>query len=932
MEALVVIALLIPIGLVVGAILGVVAFSRVGALQRELAKVKNELAHLKVRQERPPISPSPLAEKGHNQIENDAQSEIQPVEPPVALQRADIDSDASVEMPAAGVISPEDSVGRRESAERESVKEPILTREPPQSVQANATSRQIQPNPFFAHLSQNWMVWLGGLCVALAGVFLAKYSIEQGLIGPATRIAMGLFTGVTLHAVALFVRKKLGGHPALAALAGGGSITLFASLLAALHFYQMFSPAAVFIALALVALATMWLALSHGPVLACIGMIGAFAVPAMVSTGSGNLVAAMAYALIISASVLLLIRQLSTPTVWLSLLWWGLMAGGLFWWAVSLTGHQADGWRGVYLALFAYGLIAFTQSNWRLSIFVESGVWPLGGKQAGPVETQESLLFQCHAASKWLAPSLLLIVVAQIVSVLSQGWQGQWFNWAALSALILWLAGNQPRFAALAWGLFAGQWLALLLPQLDGVDDQFFLRLLPAEQVGSFFRFIFGFAALFVGIGLRNLRLGYAKNWWAAMVAVVPVCTLLICQLLGASFTQDWQWALVAFILGASYVALAVTGLQKQWTQALYVWLFLAGHFAYSLAVSLLFEQATLTLAIAVQVVSIAWLIKRFEVEHLGWLLKTVVVLVVIRLTLNPWLASYPAEAHWPLWTFGGATVFCFTATRWLQTYPPLARWTEAAALHLFVLTLWSEARYWFYEGDAFHAGYAFYEAVLNTLLFGALALVYHYKATLSERMAIWYRGYSFLQLGFALGNYLALLMGVMVSSPWAYQAISSTPVWNGLLVAFGAPVLLGWLVYRFYLPGCRRVAALFTALAGFIFICLQIRHVWQDSIRLDTHIGVGELYTYSIVWLLLAVAALLLGGWRFGKRCYQGGLLLLALVIVKIFLVDMAGLDGLLRVASFMGLGLALLAVAFIHQTLSLKLKQFESNQSEQE
>ena len=39
--------------------------------------------------------------------------------------------------------------------------------------------------------------------------------------------------------------------------------------------------------------------------------------------------------------------------------------------------------------------------------------------------------------------------------------------------------------------------------------------------------------------------------------------------------------------------------------------------------------------------------------------------------------------------------------------------------------------------------------------------------------------------------------------------------------------------------------------------------------------------------------------------------------VIAKIFLIDMSGLQGLWRVASFMGLGLSLLGLAWLHQRM---------------
>ena len=33
-----------------------------------------------------------------------------------------------------------------------------------------------------------WVVWVGGLALALGGIFLVRYSIEQGLIGPGMRV------------------------------------------------------------------------------------------------------------------------------------------------------------------------------------------------------------------------------------------------------------------------------------------------------------------------------------------------------------------------------------------------------------------------------------------------------------------------------------------------------------------------------------------------------------------------------------------------------------------------------------------------------------------------------------------------------------------------------------------------------------------------
>src|SRR5690606_37335160 len=36
-----------------------------------------------------------------------------------------------------------------------------------------------------------WAVWIGGIALALGGIFLVRYSIEAGLLGPGARIIAG---------------------------------------------------------------------------------------------------------------------------------------------------------------------------------------------------------------------------------------------------------------------------------------------------------------------------------------------------------------------------------------------------------------------------------------------------------------------------------------------------------------------------------------------------------------------------------------------------------------------------------------------------------------------------------------------------------------------------------------------------------------------
>ena len=47
-------------------------------------------------------------------------------------------------------------------------------------------------------LGTQWAVWVGGLAVVLGGVFLVRYSIEQGLLGPGVRVTLGALLAVAL--------------------------------------------------------------------------------------------------------------------------------------------------------------------------------------------------------------------------------------------------------------------------------------------------------------------------------------------------------------------------------------------------------------------------------------------------------------------------------------------------------------------------------------------------------------------------------------------------------------------------------------------------------------------------------------------------------------------------------------------------------------
>src|SRR5262249_38151062 len=124
-----------------------------------------------------------------------------------------------------------------------------------------------------------WAVWVGGIALALGGIFLVQYTIEQGLIGPGTRIVLAAILAAALLAAGEWARRRenlsgIAGLPAAhipSILTAAGTTVAYADVYAAYALYDFLSPGAAFVLLGAVALATLAAALLHGPTLAGLG-------------------------------------------------------------------------------------------------------------------------------------------------------------------------------------------------------------------------------------------------------------------------------------------------------------------------------------------------------------------------------------------------------------------------------------------------------------------------------------------------------------------------------------------------------------------------------------------------------------------------------------------------------------------------------------
>jgi uncharacterized membrane protein len=90
---------------------------------------------------------------------------------------------------------------------------PPLPPSPPPSVPpVSASSPPPAPRSigFEERFGTRWVVWVGGIALALGGVFLVRYTIQQGLIGPGVRIALGALLAAALVAIGECSRRREG--------------------------------------------------------------------------------------------------------------------------------------------------------------------------------------------------------------------------------------------------------------------------------------------------------------------------------------------------------------------------------------------------------------------------------------------------------------------------------------------------------------------------------------------------------------------------------------------------------------------------------------------------------------------------------------------------------------------------------------------------
>lgn len=183
----------------------------------------------------------------------------------------------------------------------------------PPPVQRPPVSFPATPAPSVGKPRRRWEEFIGtnllnkiGIAVLVLGVaFGAKYSIDHNLINPLTRIILGYIAGIILIAIAFRLREK---HAAFSAvLLSGGMAVLYFITYVAYSMYDLIPQVPAFILMVIFTAFTVFAAVRYNyEVIGIIGLVGAYAVPVLLSDGSGRVVILFSYIAIINAGILLL--------------------------------------------------------------------------------------------------------------------------------------------------------------------------------------------------------------------------------------------------------------------------------------------------------------------------------------------------------------------------------------------------------------------------------------------------------------------------------------------------------------------------------------------------------------------------------------------------------------------------------------------------
>ena len=415
-------------------------------------------------------------------------------------------------------------------------------------------------------------------------------------------------------------------------------------------------------------------------------------------------------------------------------------------------------------------------------------------------------------------------------------------------------------------------------------------------------------------------------GFWAALSVSAALAHFLFCWWVLRSVAAGTPWGLISIGLAAPFLVAAerLAHWRARMTGATEALGFLAAGVTFFIAAAIPMELSRewITVAYAIELAAVAYIAASLDLVAMRQLCWPLLAVVIVRFVLNPEVLQYGRV----FWGYAISVAALAVATRFLAD-DRLRRAVQAGAVLLAFVMVTLEVRILFRPGDMDAPDADFLERSVYVAVWGAFALAALWIARLRhDPVALWA-----WRLSGGLAVATVLVIQVLIANPVFERAdVGALPIANGLLLAYALPAVLAFAARRWTdierSQGVNLLAEVTAAVLVFVYVSLEVRHLFDPGFERR---GLGaeglELYTYSIVWLLFGVALLALGFWRDVPALRHAGMALVCLVVAKVFLIDMAGLKGLLRVFSFLGLGAALLGLGYAYRRFGLESKSAE-------
>jgi uncharacterized membrane protein len=896
------------------------ASNRIAGLEKELEAVKADL----LARQGLPLPAAVATASTEAAVEAIADEPVSPVE---LAARESIENAATAEELAAASAN-------AETSELGTGQETLIPAAPSQPTAKPKTKENLE-----SYLGARWPVWVGGVALAFGGIFLVRYSIEAGLLGPAARLTLAFLFGLVLMVGGEVVRRRampqaserFSNAMIPGALTAAGAVTLLGAVFAAYAVYEFIGPTSAFILLALVSFATIALSLLHGQALAGLGLLASLITPALVASEEP-----IAHALFL----------------FLGLTWFAVNAASRFrQWTVVPT--LANIGIGLWVIAYAMGADEFDAMPPALTLIVMIAgtgfFWP--GALYGlnrPAKSGWSALLGRPPLQITLSVAIMAVLpaLAMLLADLPSGIDPLFASAAVIAALAALGASRAyavwPALISAAGAILAITLTALLLldyippPPTEGQPVAVLTythEIVISLLLGAIFTLL-GFAFL------RRFRSTEPEFsiLWSVLMPALPVTLAIISFLNFGDLGRDWTHGLYGLALGMVLLAGADwlfrrgeetaerIGSPIDWPANLLV----AGSFAgFALSLHALTNGIVTTILLSVLGFAYVLAMRVRSWPALPWMMAAATLIVFGRIAWEPTLVGINSLGTTPLFNalmpgYGIPTLLAIV-TAWLLRDSPdfrIRNVMQALASLAGLMTVAVLVRHAMNGGVLDSRVPTLGEQSIYTLVtvgFSGVLLTLDLKSPSPV-----FRWGSMIAGVIATLNVMSLHLFAL-NPYFSGESTGPWPFFNLLLIGYLLPALAYGLVAS-YARGRRPqpfvvMLALAGAVLGFLWATLSVRRFWQGENIADWKGFLqGETYTYSVVWLLIGVALLTLGSRLDAKslRLASAGLVLVA--VVKVFLVDMSNLEGILRAVSFIGLGAVLIGIGLFYQRILVK------------